>query len=188
MGRTEVDVVIDDGTGSARLVKQGYHLLAHGGVEGIVAAYEHDVVGVEVRDIDVLTVYLTVAIEHVLGIVGLIEKGKRHGRLAMGKALHIVGTDAIVTEETYHLVADTVAAGIGKHRGSHATTAKGNHGIEDRTSRHSAHRLVVLEYDVEHSLAYSYYFAHISYFRCKYLYFYAIIKANFRNFAHNYGI
>ena len=106
----EVNVVVDDGATATRIFEQPLHLRAHGGVDGVERAEEHDVVGLYVGEAEVEVVVLRVAIEHVVGLVALVEKRQRHGRLAPWQRGHVVGVDAVVAQKLFYVFAHAVVA------------------------------------------------------------------------------
>lgn len=101
-----------------------------------------------------------VLIEDVVGVVVIVEEGKRYGRLAVGKHVDIVGVDTVGAQKVDDIVANAVVAGLTDESGLYTAASQRYCGIESGTARDSADGLSVLEDDVEHGLANSNYFSH----------------------------
>ena len=79
MRGTEVYVVVDDGTLFTGIFKETLHLGTYDGIDGIIGAEHHDVVGLDVRIDHVQTVVGMILIEDVLCIILLVEECERYG-------------------------------------------------------------------------------------------------------------
>ena len=160
MGRAVVHVVVENGAALVGIGQELPDLLAHNGVDGIERTEEHHVVGVDLRALKVELVTVVVFVEHVLGIVLVVEKSQRQGRALSAMNAHAARRHAVFLEETGDAAAHPVVACLADKLCRHARASQRNDAVVDRTARHSAHGLIAAEDDVEHGLAYSYYFPH----------------------------
>ena len=160
MRRTEVHVVVEDGAVRLGIVEEAMHLRTDHGVHGIIRAKDHHVVLVDLRIVEVQAVLGMVLIEDILGIVALVEECQRQGRLRVGIHRHRLGIHAVLLEEADDAATHTVVTSLADKRCVHTTTAQRNQAVKRAATRNSRHGLVVLEYNVENSLANTYYFSH----------------------------
>ena len=161
MGSAEVDIIVEDGPLLAGIVEETVHLWTDDGVQGKVAAEEHDVVGTHLRIAVVDTVFLVVFVENVFGIVLLVEESQRERRLRLGVDVDIVGIDMIVAQKLNDVATHKVVARLADHAGLNAGAAQRHDGVERAATGYGTDGLSALENDVEHGLADSYYFSHI---------------------------
>ena len=108
------------------MLQQSLHLWAHHGVNGIEGAEEHDVVGLYVGIFEVEMLMRCVTVEHIVGLIALVEERQRHGRLAVGVYVHVVGIHAVVSQKTDYIFAHAVVARLRKEGARHTGTAQRN--------------------------------------------------------------
>ena len=157
---TEVHIVVENGATLLGILQKTVHLRTDDGIDGIERAVHHNIVGLHVGIDEVQLVVRMVLIENVVGIVVLIEKGQRDGRLGVWKAVHIVAIHAVLPQELHDGVAHTVVAGLADKGGWHTRTAQRDDAIEHTAARHSTDGLAAAEYNVENRLANTDYLAH----------------------------
>lgn len=92
------------------ILQQSLHLWAHHGVNGIEGAEEHDVIGLYVGILEVEMLMRCVTVEHIVGLIALVKERQRHGRLAVGVHIHVVGIHAVVSQKVDDIFAHTVVA------------------------------------------------------------------------------
>ena len=74
MGRTEINIVVQNGSVSLRMLQEGAHLWSDDWVEGVIRTEEDDVIGLDVG-VDIIEfVVRVILIEQVLRIIVVIEK------------------------------------------------------------------------------------------------------------------
>ena len=78
-------------------------------------------------------------------------------RLGLLVAADIFRRHTIVGQEAADDVAHMVAAHFGHHGAGHASASQRHDAVEGRAARNGFLRLVVLEQDIQHGLAYAYY-------------------------------
>ena len=152
---------------AAGMVEKAKHLWAYHGIDGIVGAKHHDVVGVDLRIDEVELVVAMVFVEEVFGIIVLVEEGQRDGRLALGVDIDVFGVDMVVVEKLDDVLSHTVVARLADERGIDARPSERDDAIEHGAARHGSYGLLVLEDDVEHGFSDSYNFAHDFQFRLR---------------------
>ena len=161
MGGTVIDIVIENGSPAAGIFQKTGHLRTYHGIDRIVRPEHNNIVAPHVGVCEIELVVRMILVKYILGIIVLVEKRERDGRFAVGIHIDVIGVHAVVFQEVDYRPPHPVVSGLADERGVDTRTAERYHTVEHRTSRHGAHRLSVLEYYVEHCLAYSYYLSHV---------------------------
>ena len=102
---------------------------------------------------------LLVAIEYIVSIVVLVEECERHRRLSFLKYVNGRCVDVVVSEKITDVFAHSVIARLADEHGLDARPSERYDAVKGGASRHSLDGLAVLEDDVEHCLADTYYFS-----------------------------
>lgn len=160
MGRSEVDIIVDDRPTTTGIVEKTLHLWTDDGVQGIVGAEEYDVVGIDLRINEVQLVTGMVFIEDVFSIVAVVEESQRQRRLRVGKHVDVFCVDSVLLQEVDDALPYSVVTRFADEVGRHAAASQRNHGVKRRPTWYSSRRLVVSEDDIEDGLPDSYYLSH----------------------------
>ena len=117
MSWSKIDIVVDDGTMIAGIVKQSDHLRSDHGVDGIVRTEDNDIVWLDIGEGKIELVVRVIFVKKVLRIVLLVEKSQGDGRFAVGKGVYMTGIHAVLFQETVNHVPHTVVACLADESG-----------------------------------------------------------------------
>ena len=110
MRRTEVHVVIENGSLLAGIVQKALHLRTNHRIDGIIGTEHHDVVGLHVGCHEVEPVVGMVLVEQVFRIVLLVEERQRERRLRIREHIDILCAHPVFLEERDNHLAHAVIA------------------------------------------------------------------------------
>ena len=130
MRAAEIDVIIDERTASAGIVKKLGHLRTQHGIEREIRTEHHHVIGRDVGKHDVEPLRRIVFVEEVVRLVVLVEESQGHGRLALGKHIDMTRLHAVPAHEVEDGAPDTVVARLADEVHRHAHAPQGNDAIE----------------------------------------------------------
>ena len=160
MRGSEIDIVVQDGPLVACILQEALHLRTNHGIDRIEGPEHHHIIGLHIGIGKVELVVRMVFIEHIVGIIVLIEKSQRDGRLAARIDIDLTVVNTILLKKTDDALPHPVAACGTDKGGGHACTPQRDDAIEHRTTGHCPYRLVISENDIQYRFANTYYFSH----------------------------